>query len=222
MEKENHPSVASLMAQIRAEREARAFWASELIISGFQRDHLIDRMARFAAYKHAWFDQRRKYTSDPYIVHPQEVAAIAMEFTDDPSVISGCWGHDLVEDCEVTREELAEKFGQDVAYLIDGVTDVSRPEDGNREVRKALDREHVAQGCGRIHLIKLCDVISNIKNIAELAPEYARKKYLQEKEELLLVTIKAPEALQRRARETLDRAWAALGTTYEKQRGMRP
>ena len=79
----------------------------------------------------------------------------------DEAMLAAALLHDVVEDTPVTIEEIQEIFGADVASLVDDLTDVSKPEDGNRKFRKALDREHSAQSSARAQTVKLADLISN-------------------------------------------------------------
>ena len=66
----------------------------------------IERAAEFAKAAHEGIDQRRKYTNEPYIVHPQLVAEIVSSVTDDEDMICAAWLHDVVEDTPVTLEEI--------------------------------------------------------------------------------------------------------------------
>jgi (p)ppGpp synthase/HD superfamily hydrolase len=59
-------------------------------------------------------------------------------------MIAAAWLHDVVEDTPVTLEDLHSEFGEGIAELVEALTDISRPEDGNRRKRKAIDREHLA------------------------------------------------------------------------------
>lgn len=146
----------------------------------------IERAAEFARVAHESINQRRKYTNEPYIVHPAKVASIVSTVTDDEAMICAAWLHDVVEDTPVTLSDIESEFGGDVAYLVDGLTNVSRPDDGNRETRVAMDREHIANTDSRTKTIKLADLIANLDGIVEQNPDFARK-YLCEKELLLTV-----------------------------------
>lgn len=149
--------------------------------------------------------QVRKYTGAPYHTHLEEVARlVATSSHADDSLIAAAWLHDAIEDTGTTPEELRQRFGEEVARLVDGVTDVSRPEDGSRAARKALDRAHVAAGCGRIHTLKLADMISNCATVALLDPRFART-YLAEKRALLAVLTRGDPDLLSLAAHTLAR-----------------
>jgi hypothetical protein len=85
-------------------------------------------------------------------------------------------------------------FGADIAALVGWLTDVSKPEDGNRAHRKAMDREHTAAAPAEAQTIKLADLISNSKSIMEHDPAFA-KTYLEEKRLLLAVMTKGDRDL---------------------------
>ena len=146
----------------------------------------IQRTAEFAKTAHESIDQRRKYTNEPYIVHPEMVAEIVASVTDDENMICAAWLHDVVEDTPVTLAEIDAEFGDDVAHLVDGLTNVSKPEDGNRETRVAIDRNHTAGTDSRTKTIKLADLIANLDGIVDQNARFARK-YIAEKELLLAV-----------------------------------
>ena len=146
----------------------------------------IERAAKFAKSAHESIDQRRKYTNEPYIVHPALVAQTVATVTDDTNMICAAWLHDVVEDTPITLPEIEAEFGEDIAHLVDGLTNVSKLDDGNRAVRIAIDREHTAGTDSRTKTIKLADLIANLDGIVDQNPGFARK-YLAEKEQLLTV-----------------------------------
>lgn len=147
---------------------------------------LIRSAIEYAAWAHGSIDQRRKYTDDPYIVHPVAVGRLLASLEQDDEVIVAGLLHDTVEDTPVTLAQIEETFGARVADLVNWVTDVSRPNDGNREARKALDRCHVAQAPAEAQTIKLADLIDNTKSIVRHDVDFARV-YLAEK--LLLLEV---------------------------------
>jgi len=157
---------------------------------------LVRRALAFATLAHG--DQKRKYTGEMYIVHPVEVMEIVKTVPHDDAMLAAALLHDVVEDTDVTLEEIRSSFGDDVASLVDDLTDVSRPEDGNRKARKALDREHSARSSARAQTVKLADLISNSSDILENDPKFA-KVFLAEKELLLEVLTKGDSTLHERA-----------------------
>ncbi len=155
----------------------------------------------FSIERHA--EQKRKYTGEPYWKHLAEVAAITQSASHATNeMIMAAWLHDTIEDTDTTETEIREQFGAEVADLVVGLTDVSKPEDGNRAVRKALDRDHLAKGDYRVQTIKVADLISNTSGIVENDPSFA-KVYLKEKRSLLKVLINADVGLVDLAIKTL-------------------
>jgi (p)ppGpp synthase/HD superfamily hydrolase len=157
---------------------------------------LVQRALDFATLAHG--DQRRKYTGQPYIVHPIEVAEIVRSVEHDDEMLAAALLHDVVEDTDTTIEEIAIKFGEDIANLVSDLTDVSKPADGNRKFRKAMEREHTAQASARAQTIKLADLISNSDDIMANDPNFA-KVYLAEKALLLKVLVKGDPVLLKKA-----------------------
>jgi len=136
----------------------------------------------FAVRAHG--DQKRKYTNDPYVVHPIRVAEILREAKAPEVIVSAALLHDTVEDTKTTYQDLVMEFGPAMADLVMEVTDPSRPEDGNRAARKAIDREHLARASVYGKTIKLADLIDNTASIVRYDPDFARV-YLAEKRLLL-------------------------------------
>jgi len=161
---------------------------------------LIQRALAFATLAH--HDQKRKYTGQPYIVHPIEVAEIVRSVEHDDEMLAAALLHDVVEDTDVTIEVIRSEFGDNVAELVDDLTDVSQPRDGNRKFRKAMDRDHLSQASSRAQTIKLADLISNTADIAVNDPSFA-KVYFAEKELLLGVLVKGDPVLHLRATKSV-------------------
>lgn len=148
--------------------------------------------------------QRRKYTGAPYVSHCFEVFEIVNTVTQDPEVLAAALLHDTLEDVPGCTVELIQHlFGEKVARLVVGLTDVSVPADGNRATRKAMDREHLAKGCEDIHTIKLADLISNTKSIVAEDPKFA-DVYMPEKILLLPLLSKGSPVLRARAQKICD------------------
>ena len=161
---------------------------------------MVERARVFATAAHAAVKQVRKYTFEPYIVHPAEVAGIvdALEGATF-EMVAAAWLHDTVEDTGVTIEVIRAEFGNEVAELVSWLTDVSRPEDGNRAVRKAIDREHTARAPAEAQTVKLADLIANSRSILAHDPAFARV-YLEEKRMLLEVLTRGDATLMAQAR----------------------
>jgi (p)ppGpp synthase/HD superfamily hydrolase len=161
---------------------------------------MVERARVFATAAHAAVGQVRKYTFEPYIVHPAEVAKIVRDAGGSEAMIAAAWLHDTVEDTGVTIETIRAEFGVEVAELVGWLTDVSRPEHGNRAHRKALDRAHSAAAPAEAQTVKLADLIANTRSIMAHDAAFA-KTYLEEKRLLLAVMTKGDPTLMAEARK---------------------
>jgi len=149
-------------------------------------DELVERAREFATKAHQRINHQRKYSKQPYHVHLEAVARRVANVTDDAEMIAAAWLHDTVEDTPATLEDIEEYFGAAVAELVEELTDVSKPSDGNRLQRKALDRLHSSQASARSKTVKLADLIDNCKDITKHDERFARV-YLVEMGALLEV-----------------------------------
>lgn len=188
--------------------------------------NLPDRALAFARVAHG--EQKRKYTGNPYIEHPIRVAQLVREAGGTEEMIAAAYLHDVVEDVPtdtvlsmvdekfarsfvvlsiesrinagrpIKLLALGHEFGTDVAMLVDMVTDVSLPADGNRKARKQKDLEHLAQASPEGKTIKLADLIDNSRDIVKNDPDFARV-YMREKAALLPHLAEGSEKLYREA-----------------------
>lgn len=181
-----------------SEGEIRAIIASSAIKSGFPENSIVDKAAKFAAAAHAFIDQRRKYTGEPYINHPAQVAGLVGSVTSDKAMIAAAYLHDVIEDVGHAipniRNKIKNEFGEEIYHLVDELTDVSQLSDGDRATRKSIDRAHTSQASEKAKTIKLADIISNSKSIIENDSEFA-KVYMEEKALLLEVLKEGNKAL---------------------------
>ena len=172
-------------------------------------DKILDAI-EFAMKAHE--GQKRKYTGEPYIVHPLEVACIVAEYNEDPWVIMAAILHDVVEDCDVTFNDIGWVFGLRVAQYVGWLTDVSRPSDGKRSIRKRLDCEHISIAPMEARMIKVADLIHNTSSITEHDPSFA-KLYMSEKRLLL----KYLGYSAGKYKEIMDRACKQVSDYFDKE-----
>lgn len=159
----------------------------------------------FATRMHG--NQQRKYTGEPYVLHCLEVARMVAEIGGTSTMIAAALLHDVVEDTEASIEDVRAQFGEDIAQGVAWLTDVSRPEDGNRTVRKAIDRAHLAQAPAEMKTVKLADVISNTRSIVDHGDGFARV-YLHEIAALLEVLTEGHPELLRQAKAEVEQGAA--------------
>lgn len=170
---------------------------------------LVEKALKFAAYAHE--GQVRKYTGEPYIFHPIDVMHIVMDAVGhNIPMLCAALLHDVVEGCGVQLTTIGELFGQDVMCMVNDLSDVSIPEDGNRAERKEVDRQWIKEGRHQSKTIKLADLISNSKSICEHDKEFA-KVYIKEKELLLDVLTEGDPTLYAQAKDIVEKAKKELG-----------
>ncbi|MBV9613470.1 MAG: bifunctional (p)ppGpp synthetase/guanosine-3',5'-bis(diphosphate) 3'-pyrophosphohydrolase, partial [Acidobacteriaceae bacterium] len=131
----------------------------------------LERAYRFAAEHHK--NQKRK-SGEPYITHPLAVTHILADMQMDLVCLETGLLHDVLEDTMASVEELREKFGEDVARCVDGVTKLSKISLANREDRQAesLRKMLLAMtGDIRVIIVKLADRLHNMRTIGSLSAE---------------------------------------------------
>lgn len=128
----------------------------------------LDKAYLFARKAHN--GQYRK-TGEPYIIHPVEVAIILSELHMDLQVLTAALLHDVVEDCDVTKEEVADLFSETVAELVDGVTKITRIEvETLTDTQVATIRKMLVAMSNdiRVIVIKLADRLHNMRTLQGL------------------------------------------------------
>lgn len=119
----------------------------------------------FAFAMKAHDGQKRKYTGEDYIVHPMAVSRMVSLYGGSLVQQAGALLHDVVEDTQYTLADINANFGHEVATMVKWLTDTSRPEDGNRAIRKEIDRKRLAEAPAEAQFVKLADLIDNSKTI---------------------------------------------------------
>jgi len=134
--------------------------------------------------------QLRK-SGEPYIAHPLEISLFLAELRLDEQTIAASLLHDVVEDCDVSLDELSSKFGPEIARLVDGVTKLTQldgrihdpisalavgGDDGDSLYAESLRKMLVAMAEDiRVVLIKLADRLHNMRTLGALPPEKQRR-----------------------------------------------
>lgn len=168
---------------------------------------VAQRAHAFAMHCHA--NQKRKYTGEPYVIHCVEVARLVAHAGYDEEVVAAAYLHDTVEDGHTTLDAINAWFGLKVSVLVNELTDVSKPTDGNRAARRAIDRAKLSRASPEGQSVKLADLIDNTRCIVDNDRDFARV-YLHEKRLLLGVLTKGHAGLMTLAQRTLLAAEAAL------------
>ncbi len=132
---------------------------------------LIRRAWQFCVSHHAG---QKRASGEPYIVHPLEVADVLAGMKLDATAIAAALLHDAVEDTPATSEEIDERFGDQVAHIVEGVTKIDKIQFANREDRQAENVRKMLLAMVsdvRVVLIKLADRLHNMRTLEHLKPE---------------------------------------------------
>jgi guanosine-3',5'-bis(diphosphate) 3'-pyrophosphohydrolase len=171
---------------VRTEERPEAIPAPGVTISS-----LIEKVSSYApegteeliadAYNaaHAAHRGQTRKSGEPFVYHPLATADVLAELRLDPTTISAALLHDVLEDTGVTKEELSERFGDEVAEIVDGVTKLKRLPSGNLEEAQAesLRKMIVAMSRDvRVIIIKLADRLHNMRTLAYLKRETQLRK----------------------------------------------
>ncbi len=143
---------------------------------------ILEEAYNFALKAH---DGQVRASGEPYINHLIETALLVCKLKlDIPSVVAGLL-HDSIEDCNTTKKSLSEKFGEDIAEIVDGVTKLTRVQFDSREEKQAESFRKMLIAMAkdiRVVLVKLCDRLHNMRTLSSLSEEKRRAIALETKE----------------------------------------
>ncbi|HEX2496785.1 MAG TPA: HD domain-containing protein, partial [Gaiellaceae bacterium] len=144
---------------------------------------LIARAFRFAAAAH---EGQQRRSGEEFIHHPYSVARICAELQLDDETIAAALLHDVVEDTDVSLEDVKAEFGDEIAQLVDGVTKLTRVSFQSREQAQAENYRKMVLAMAedlRVIFIKLADRLHNLRTIEYLG----KQKQVQKSREALEV-----------------------------------
>ena len=125
---------------------------------------------------------QKRVSSEDYYYHPYNVAKIVVSLGMDTESVVASLLHDVVEDTDITIEEISEQFGKEVALLVDGVTKIGRLNFSTKEQQQAesLRKMLIAMGQDiRVIIIKLADRLHNMRTIDAMSPQKQRDKSVE-------------------------------------------
>ncbi|QHN05258.1 bifunctional (p)ppGpp synthetase/guanosine-3',5'-bis(diphosphate) 3'-pyrophosphohydrolase [Granulicella sp. WH15] len=153
-------------------------------------EHLLDTVRAnrphddLAIIRHAWafcvqqHAGQKRASGEPYIIHPLEVCQILADLKMDSTAIAAGLLHDAVEDTDVTSPEIARRFNEQVAHIVEGVTKLDKIKFANREDHQAENIRKMLLAMVtdvRVVIIKLADRLHNMRTLEHLKPEKQQK-----------------------------------------------
>ncbi len=140
---------------------------------------LLQRAYVFAAKVH---EGQERLSGEPYLVHPLEVAGILVDLRLDEVTVTAGLLHDTLEDTLTTEEELRDTFGEEVTFLVEGLTKIAHIEFNSRRERQAENFRKMLVAMSkdiRILLIKLADRLHNMRTLGFMGDD-SRKRVAEE------------------------------------------
>jgi GTP pyrophosphokinase/guanosine-3',5'-bis(diphosphate) 3'-pyrophosphohydrolase len=131
----------------------------------------------FVVANEAHSSQKRS-SGEPYIIHPVAVASLLADMKLDCETLMAALLHDVIEDTETSREDLAERFGATVASLVEGVSKLDKLQFNSKEEAQAENYRKMIMAMVqdiRVILIKLADRTHNMRTIQHLRPDKRRR-----------------------------------------------
>lgn len=145
---------------------------------------LLNKAYIFAMKAHGG---QTRQSGDPYFSHPLAVAAILTELRADPATVATALLHDVVEDTDVSTEDIQANFGEEIARLVDGVTKLSRIELRDEETKQAENFRKLVVAMAddvRVLLVKLADRLHNMRTLHYIQKADKRRRIALETMEI--------------------------------------
>jgi GTP diphosphokinase / guanosine-3',5'-bis(diphosphate) 3'-diphosphatase len=146
-------------------------------VGGYLPPEQVSRIREAAEFGASAHKGQKRLSGEPYIAHPVAAAAILADLHLDPDTIVAAILHDVIEDTPTPKNQLAERFGADVAELVDSVTKLDQIKFKSREEAQAESFRKMLLAMTRdlrVILVKLADRTHNMRTIEAMAPTRRR------------------------------------------------
>lgn len=143
-------------------------------VRAYQPGADVDLIARAYAYGEKAHEGQTRKSGEPYFSHPASVAGVITGLRLDTASVCAGLLHDVVEDTLATTDDIEREFGQEVAFLVDGVTKLSKINFASKEDRQAENFRKMLVAMARdirVLLVKLCDRLDNMRTLEHMKPE---------------------------------------------------
>ena len=144
------------------------------IVEDYMNEEQVREVYKAYLYGAQHHDGQYRKTGEPYIYHPISVARILAEMHMDSKSIVAAILHDVIEDTEATKDEIRERFGDEVAELVDGVSKLTEFKFKNKKEQQAINIQKVLLAMARdirVIMIKLADRLHNMRTLGVMRPE---------------------------------------------------
>ena len=152
------------------------------LVSQYLNEENIKLIVKAYDVAKSYHEGQYRKSGDPYIQHPLEVTYILATLNAGPNTLCAGLLHDVLEDTDMTKEEMAAEFNAEVAEIVDGVTKISKLKYRTKEKALASNHEKLLIAMSkdiRVILVKLVDRLHNMRTI-EFQPEDKRKRIAKE------------------------------------------
>lgn len=151
-------------------------------IKASEKQYDLDKIMRAYDVANGAHEGQLRSSGDPYISHPISVASILLDYCMDTDTICAALMHDVVEDTDISLEEIRKKFGDDVALMVDGVTKIGQVPLNSKEEQQAENIRKILMAMSkdiRVIIIKLADRLHNMRTLAPRPPHKQLKTSLE-------------------------------------------
>ena len=158
-----------------------------LLVEKYNKEE-IERVKKAFEYAKTLHSGQTRQSGEPYIVHPLNVACILAEMHADGDTLCAALLHDTLEDCNISKEDIAYNFNQDVANLVDGVTKLSKMNFSSKQAQSYANTRKIITSITedvRIVIIKLADRLHNMRTL-EFKSEFKQKENALETMEIFV------------------------------------
>lgn len=169
-----------LNTALHKQRVSRAYGIEALakLLHEYLPDDQVEAVRRAHAYGERQHEGQFRKTGEAYIYHPLAVARILAEMRLDHTTLIAAILHDVIEDTDIAREQIAQEFGEEVAVLVDGVSKLDKAQFVTRAEAQAENFRKLMMAMTRdirVILVKLADRLHNMRTLGGRVPEARRR-----------------------------------------------